>query len=331
MNTAGIRPRVSVIVPVYNSERFIHASLASVFDQTYRDYELIVVDDGSTDGIRAAVTALGTSVRYIDQANAGPAAARNAGISAARGEFISFLDADDLWLPQKLAVQVAAMDARPDLGLLFADEDEFDEHGVQCASLLGTSRFHADISRGTAMPDAFQKLLEENYIPTSTVMARRECFETAGLFDSALKVSEDRDMWSRIAATYPIAAIPQILGRKRVVSASASRNVERTLRARITMWTKLRAMFPNLASQRAVNALLAPTYLQLGYLLFDNGNAREARRLALRALGIARSPREWLLGVSLVIFSCTGKLIADAVFGLNRRLRGTRLPSTGSA
>ena len=331
MTTAGIRPRVSVIVPVYNSERFIHASLASVFGQTYRDYELIVVDDGSTDGTRAAVTALGSSVRYIHQPNQGPAVARNTGIHSAAGTLICFLDADDLWQPDKLALQVAAMDARPDVGLLFADEDEFDEQGVQCASLLGTSRFHPDIARGTPIPAAFQKLLEENFIPTSTVMVRRQCFDTAGLFDSALKGPEDRDMWSRIAATYPIAAIPRILGRKRVVAASVSRNVERTLRSRITMWTKLRALFPDLAPQRTVNALLAPTYLQLGYVVLDNGNAREARRLALRALGIARSPREWLLGVSLVIFSCTSKLIADAVFGLNRRLRGTRLPSTGSA
>ena len=141
----GPVPRVSIIVPAFNSERYIGTALASVLAQTYRDYEVVVVDDGSTDGTKAAVLAFGGPIRYIYQANQGPAAARNTGIDAARGELARFLDADDSWLPEKLGLQVEFMERNVGVGLVFSDEEEFDEHGVQCRSLVSTSRFYAEI------------------------------------------------------------------------------------------------------------------------------------------------------------------------------------------
>lgn len=329
--TVARAPRVSVIVPVFNAERFIKAALGSVLAQTYDDYEIIVVDDGSTDGTQAAVTEMSGPIRYVPQPNQGPSVARNTGITTSRGALVCFLDSDDAWLPDKLAIQVAMIDAQPDLGLIFADEDEFDEDGIQCASLLGTSRFNSAIPDRLPIPAAFQKILRENFILTSTVMARRECFDAAGLFDPALRASEDRDMWSRIAARYPIAAIRQVLGRKRVVPSSLSRDLETTLRCRILMWTKTRRLFPDLAPRDTVNALLASTYLQLGFVLLNKGNTRESRELAMKAIGASRSPREWLLGACLVFFSWTGKPLADRVFGINRRLRGVRVSDGNSA
>src|SRR4051812_17019821 len=106
-------PSVSIIIPAYNSERYLRASLQSVLEQTYRDYEVIVVDDGSTDGTKAAVLGVEGSIRYIYQSNQGPSAARNTGIAAARGDFICFLDADDSWTPDKLAIQVEFMERNP--------------------------------------------------------------------------------------------------------------------------------------------------------------------------------------------------------------------------
>ena len=332
MNAAGA-PTVSVIVPVFNAERYIHASLASVLGQTYDPdaIEVIVVDDGSTDNTRGVVEALGAGITYIEQANQGPSAARNTGIRAARGRFIGFLDADDTWLPEKIARQLAAFEAHPDVGLVFADEDEFDEHGVQCESLLATSRFYPEIASGAPIAQAYLKLLQENFIPTSTVLARRECFERAGLFERELKASEDRDMWSRIAAHYAIAAVPLVLGRKRVVASSVSRDVEKTLRSRIVMWTRARRLFPALAPRRTVNALLAPTYLQLGFVLFDKGNAREARGMALKSVRLARTPRGWLGGASLVFLSCVGKPFANVMFGISRWLRAARRSGAAAA
>jgi glycosyltransferase involved in cell wall biosynthesis len=317
-------PRVSVIVPAYNSAEFIASSLISILEQTYRDYEIIVVDDGSTDETKQQAVAVSPAVRYIYQANGGPSLARNTGIAAARGSLICFLDADDLWLPGKLAAQVECMDRNPAAGLIFSDEEEFDERGVQCRSLLATSRFYPDIVESGTVANACQRLLVENFIPTSTVMIRRDCFSMVGLFDPLLKASEDRDLWSRIAASFPIVGLRDVHGRKRVVASSVSRDVEKTLRSRIRLWTKARELFPELAPRRTVNALLATTYVHLGYVLLRNGSTSEARRMALKTLAVSRAPREWLLAASLVALSWAGTSFAASLFAAKRRLAGPR-------
>jgi len=328
---SGARPpAVSIVIPAYNSERYIGATLASVLAQSYRDYEVIVVDDGSTDGTRTAVSAAEGLIRYISQQNQGPAAARNAGISAAGGALICFLDADDVWTPNKLAEQVAFMERHPAIGLVFSDEEEFEDDRVHCPSLLAKSRFYPEIAQRSVIPAAFGKLLEENFIPTSTVMSRRECFDTCGLFDVSLRGPEDRDMWSRIAVQYSIAGLGVVHGRKRVVSTSVSRDVEMTLRSRVRLWTKARQLFPHLAPARTINALLSSTYLQLAFVLLQKGNTRESRYFALKTLGVSRKPSERLMAISTVVFSVTGNRVARAVFSLNRMLvAAARRPAGG--
>jgi hypothetical protein len=234
---------------------------------------------------------------------------------------VCFLDGDDLWLPEKLDTQVAFMEQSAAVGLVFSDAEEFDEQGLQCRSLVSTSRFSAEVAAGTVIDGAFGKLLEENFIPTSTVMVRKACFESAGVFDVALKGPEDRDMWSRLAVCFPVAFIPRVLARKRAVASSVSRDVETTLRSRIHMWTKARHLFPNLAPTRTVNALLAPTYVQLGFVLLEKGRTREARQIALKSLAVSRQPRLWLLGLSVVVFTCIGRACTDLAFGTRRRFR----------
>lgn len=317
-------PRVSVVIPAYNSARFIGHALRSVRTQTYQPHEVIVVDDGSTDDTRAVVAAAGADIRYIRQPNQGVSAARNAGLAAATGELICFLDADDLWEADKLRAQVDFMRDHPDVGLVFSDESEFDEHGVQCASLLSTSRFASEISAGGPIADAYRKLLTDNFIPTSTVMAKRDCFAVAGGFDVRLKAAEDRDMWCRIAAHFPVACAPAQLGRKRVVPSSLSRDPEMTLRGRILLWTKAQGMFPALASKHIVNPLLAPTYLQLGYVLLRRGQLRDARRMAFQCLVVSRAPYECVLALSLVGFSFMGRAVAERLFHAKRRLTERR-------
>lgn len=318
---ATVPPLVSVIIPAYNSEQLIGASIDSVLAQSYRPLEIIVVDDGSKDRTKAAATAFDGSVRYLFQANQGPAAARNTGIAAASGDLICFLDADDLWTADKLESQIAFMEQHPEVGLLFADAEEFEAETVSCRSLLSTSRYWAELQAQPIVTEAFQKLLEENFIPTSTVMIRKGCFSTAGTFDVMLKGPEDRDMWSRIAADVPIAVMPRVLARKRVVLSSVSRDVETTLRSRVLLWTKARRLFPELAPMTTVNALLAATYLHLGFVLLRKENAREARHAGLKVFRVSRRPHDWLMGGAIVALSFAGKGFADALFRINRRVR----------
>ena len=317
-------PKISVVIPTYNSAKFVGASLESALQQSCDDYEIIVVDDGSTDNTASIVRAFPAPVRYVAQTNQGPAAARNTGIREARGEYVCFLDADDSWKPNKLRTQLDFMDAHPHVGLVFADEEEFDEGGVHCASLVSKSRFFSDISGSHIVDGAFHKLLEENFIPTSTVMIRRQCFERTGLFDVGLKGPEDRDLWSRIAVSFPVAYIPLVLGRKRVVPGSVSHNVETTLRSRIILWTKAHKCFPELAPRRRVNPLLAATHGQLAFVLLDRDQLREARSHAARSIMLSRKPYEWMLAVGAIVFSFAGRASADRVFSLARRFRHHR-------
>ena len=324
------QPRISVIIPTYNSGRYLVDAVRSVIDQTYRPHEIIIVDDGSTDDTRAIVATFDSSIKYIYQRNQGVAAARNTGIAAAVGELICFLDADDSWAPQKLQTQIDFIRAHPEVGFVFADEEEYDERGLQCASLLATSRYFSDFAGGGVVPDAYRKLLVDNFVPTSTVMARRRCVDVAGPFDTELKAAEDRDMWCRLAAYFPIAYVPGVLARKRALPTSLSRNLEATLDGRIRLWTKARRLFPGLVSQRTLNTLLAPTYVQLGYDLLRKDRTREARQAGLSGLLVARDPRAWLLAGSLVVFSFTGRAFADLAFRASRRMRPWSSASAGS-
>jgi glycosyltransferase involved in cell wall biosynthesis len=317
--SAGI-PKVSVIIPAHNAERYIRDSLDSVLAQSYSDLEVIVVDDGSTDGTRDAVLAVKGPIRCLTQVNAGPSAARNAGIAAARGELICFLDADDLWTPDKLQRQVAFMEEHPEVGLVFSDEEEFDDAGVHCPSLLATTRYGSGLGPKQHIEGAFQKLLEENFIPTSTVMARRRCFDAAGLFDVALRAAEDRDMWARIAVTFPLVCMPERLGSKRVVAGSASRDVETTLRSRILHWTKARRLFPELARPQRVNALLGSTYVHLGFVLLHKGRLREARQYGAKVFSASRRPSEWFLAGGLLVLTVAGSGATESLFRTKRRL-----------
>lgn len=163
-------PLVSCIIPVFNGERFVAEAIASVLAQAHHPVEVIVVDDGSTDGTAAAVRACGSAVHYIHQPNAGPPAARNTGIRAAHGEFIAFLDADDRWRPEKLARQLALFSAEPALHCcltlvrLFWEDD-----------LRAEERAYRDIGR-----------VEVATQQQSSIVVRRAVFDAVGVFDPDL-------------------------------------------------------------------------------------------------------------------------------------------------
>ncbi|WP_143438568.1 glycosyltransferase family A protein, partial [Hydrocoleum sp. CS-953] len=129
MSTTATTPRVSVIIPVYNCDRYISQAIESILAQTYQSYEIIVIDDGSTDNTRLALQPYIEKIRYVYQENQGVSAARNHGIDLARGELIAFLDADDFFLPDKLTAQVGVFDAQPNLGIVHSGWRRVNQQG----------------------------------------------------------------------------------------------------------------------------------------------------------------------------------------------------------
>jgi glycosyltransferase involved in cell wall biosynthesis len=205
-------PRVSVVIPAYNAAGFIRRTIDSVLAQTYTDYELVVVDDGSTDDTAKVAQGYGAQVRYIHQPNAGDGPARSAGIAAARGEWIAFLDHDDEWLSNKLKLQMGLLDRNPDLRWCGAN------YLLSCGDQrqpAGNPEKLAQRLAGRESFDNFFKAVasEGCALVTTTMVVHREVFEQVGVFDSCWALCADFDMWWRITYRYPrIGYLPQPLG-----------------------------------------------------------------------------------------------------------------------
>ncbi len=202
---------ISVIIPTYNSASLVTEAIDSVLKQTLVPAEIVVVDDGSTDDTRLRVAAYGQAIRYVYQENQGVAAARNTGLRLAGQEFIAFLDADDVWHPRKLEVQLAVLGGSPEL------------------AMLGTEVFDwptAAIPAARPDPEAaiefvsWDRLAIKNYFVTSSVVVRRSVLEKAGEFDRELRGPEDYDLWLRIAELGVVANLPQPLTGYRSVAGS---------------------------------------------------------------------------------------------------------------
>ena len=187
-------PTVSVIIPTYNRADFLKEAIESVFAQTFCDFELIVVDDGSTDRTRDLLAAYGERLRPIFQANRGVSSARNAGIRAAQGRYIALLDSDDLWLPKKLAAQIAAMEAQPDIPLCHTEEIWI-RRGVRVNQMKKHQKHGGHI---------FPHCLPFCVVSPSSALMRRAIFDEVGYFDEALPACEDYDLWLRITKTHPV-------------------------------------------------------------------------------------------------------------------------------
>ncbi len=194
-------PSVSVIVPTYNRWPSVVAAVDSVLAQSYRDFELIVVDDGSSDGSAAELAKFAGQLRYFHQEHRGVSAARNLGARQSRGRLIAFLDSDDLWQPDKLKIQVGFLEDHPDVRICQTDE-VWIRHGV---------RVNPKLKHRKPSGDIFAQSLELCLVSPSAVMMTRELFDRSGGFDESLPVCEDYDLWLRIARDYPVALIEQPL------------------------------------------------------------------------------------------------------------------------
>jgi len=212
-------PKVSVIIPAYKAITYLPETMEDVLSQTFDNFEVIVVNDGSTDETEQWVSQIADSrVKLISQENRGLAGARNTGINHARGKFIAFLDADDLWEPTKLEKQVRILEENSEVGLVYTWVAYIDEQGKS------TGRVFKNQAEG----DVWKELIEHNIVECGSVaMVRRYCFETCGVFDRNLgSFVEDWDMWLRIASRYAFKVIKEPLVYYRQLPMSASRNWE---------------------------------------------------------------------------------------------------------
>ncbi len=201
------KPLVSVIIPTHNRATIVPQAINSVLQQSFTDYELIVVDDASTDDTADRLQAgYGEKIKYIKKlSNAGPSAARNTGIQVARGIYIAFLDDDDEWLPEKLQLQLPIMKQNPDVGVVYCGCFLVDEGGAIAGQIKPEKRGYI-----------FNDLLHKNYLITSAALIRKEILEKVGGFDESLAACEDWDLWIRISQQCLIEYVDELLLRYKV-------------------------------------------------------------------------------------------------------------------
>ena len=206
-------PRVSVIIPTYNFGEFLGECILSVLSQTYPVAEIIVVDDGSTDNTESVASAFLSRIIYIKKPNGGPASARNAGLNRATGEYITFLDADDQWTPEKIADQVEFFENNKMLGFIYSKICHYDNISGAILSTQPPIMYSGWI---------FDKILCDNFIALPTIMVRGSVLNKVGYFNEQLITAEDYNLYLRIAKSFQVGALDKIHVMRRIHSRNIS-------------------------------------------------------------------------------------------------------------
>jgi glycosyltransferase involved in cell wall biosynthesis len=210
-------PLVSVIIPAFNSEKTIQETIESVLNQTFSNFELIIINDGSQDATLDIINSIKDSrLKVFSYANTGVAASRNRGFAQAVGEFISFLDADDLWTPDKLEAQLKALQENSQVAVAYSWVDHIDE----------SSKFLRPSSHNTLNGNVYTALLQGNILANgSNALIRAQALKAVGSFNSSFTPAEDWDLYLRLASLYHFVAVPSPQVLYRITSTSASNNV----------------------------------------------------------------------------------------------------------
>lgn len=205
--------QVSVVIPTYNRASYVTMAIKSALAQSYHDYEIIVVDDGSTDGTRDVLEPYRDRIRYMYQDNEGVSAARNTGIQESRGEWIAFLDSDDEWLPNKLEIQMGHIKSYPEICLLAANMTVIKPHG-DTVSLFNAKGFDKIAGEFLCIERPLIQILRHNFAYPSAVLVKKSTLINAGMFDQYLSLHEDTDIFYRMALEGKWGVLGQSLARK---------------------------------------------------------------------------------------------------------------------
>ncbi|HEY0005785.1 MAG TPA: glycosyltransferase [Pyrinomonadaceae bacterium] len=266
--------RVTVGIPSFNHARFLPQTIESVLAQTYQGFEIIIVDDCSTDESRAVIESFAArhpSIRsFFNEQNAGTAATANRTIAEATGEFWAGMGSDDVWLPDKLEKQIAYMDAHPQTGLVYGLAGVIDEHGNKSDEVLGRDISHNPVA----------ELIEANHIPALTAMVRRQAFERVGLHSSI--AYSDWELWVRLANHFSVGFIDSVLGFYRVHQANMSlgKNGQIATRREIEV---LRSLRPTINAPRLKQRIRELEH-RLANLLMEEFDVHAGEGELLRAL-----------------------------------------------
>jgi glycosyltransferase involved in cell wall biosynthesis len=308
--------KVSVVIPAYNAMAYLPETVESVLRQTFTNFEVLIIDDGSSDQIVQWVSQISDPrVRLISQENQGLSGARNTGIAHAQGEYVAFLDADDLWEPTKLEKQVHCLENKPAVGLVYTWTVLVDEQGNP------TGRVFISDAEG----DVWQQIVWDDVMSNgSTAMVRRCCFETVGVFDLNLGPAADRDMWIRIASRYPFAVIkePLVFYRQHPNSMSKNRKIMiqelRTVIEKSFQYAPLELLYLRNRSYGRMN-------LYQAWNSIDEKNYKEAihfrRQAVLHHPQLRYSENYIRLSLAIAMMRWFGPQGYDGVRGLTRYLR----------
>jgi glycosyltransferase involved in cell wall biosynthesis len=269
-----------VVVPVYNGERYLREALDSVFVQTFQDYEVVCIDDGSKDSSLDILETYGPRVRILRQANQGACAARNAGVLATSAPYIAFLDQDDRWYPHHLEQQVAALDAEPDVVLVLCNSDRMDEHGR--ITQVGAAASERETRRFSPLG----RLIDEDQLLSSAMLARRDAFVRAGMYDQELRGYEDFDLSARLRQQGRFAFLEQSGMCYRVHAASLSHAAgEAVVRSRERFLLKMRGLYARDGEKQGlIRTMLAECYSDWGMRAIQAGDRERGRQLLRRSI-----------------------------------------------
>lgn len=294
-------PQVSVIVPAYNSAAYTVETVDSILAQTYRDFEVIVVDDGSTDATREALLPYDGHIQYVYKDNGGACSARNEGLRRARGEFVACLDCDDLWLPEKLERSLPVLEQDPGIGFVC----------TPCYIIGPAGEPRGEVRYPFDPGNAYMNLLAENYVLAPTVVMRRSCLDQIGGFDESIFIPADWDLWLRLAHRFRVGYVDRPLSKYRLASNYTLRHADRFVReADYVLEKQLDALaeLPPATKQR----LRARLQLTHALLYLKAGDPSGARRVLRRA--IAAHPRGGR-AYGYWLFSLLGPQCCRAILG----------------
>ncbi len=291
-------PTVSVVIPTYNRASTVARAISSVLSQSYKEFEVIVVDDASTDNTREVVSSFGDErVKYLRHVtNEGGGAARNTGIRASKGEYIAFQDSDDEWLPGKLEKQMKAFEEAPaSLGVVYTG----------FWRISGGSREYIPSGHIRRKEGAVHsELLKRNFVTTPAAVVRKECFQEAGYFDEALPRFQDWELFIRISESYDFMCIDEPLLVSYMIPGCITTNQEAAIVANKII---LKKHYESLKKNRKT---LATHYYAIGTLLCQKGRMVEGRNYLMRALALHRQNVQYWL--ALLISLLGGKFYSRA-------------------